>query len=58
MVGMRSAAAGNVPASVTGLDMSPGVEPDDTGDERADLVARLGYQRQEFQRKLRDLSAA
>jgi hypothetical protein len=32
-------------------------EPSDTGDERADLVAWLAYQRHEFGRKLRDLSA-
>jgi hypothetical protein len=39
------------------LDMSRWSEPDDTGDERADLGAWLQYQRHEFLRKLRDLSA-
>ncbi|WP_162564244.1 MULTISPECIES: DUF664 domain-containing protein [Microbacterium] len=38
------------------VDVSRGSEPDDTGDERADLVAWLGYQRHEFRRKPRDLS--
>ena len=32
-------------------------QPQDTGDERADLIAWLAYQRHEFLRKLRDLSA-
>ncbi|MFK4804643.1 DUF664 domain-containing protein [Microbacterium sp. ZW CA_36] len=39
------------------VDVSRWSEPDDTGDERADLVAWLEYQRHEFLRKLRDLSA-
>ncbi|MDY0908784.1 DUF664 domain-containing protein [Microbacterium sp. CFBP9034] len=42
---------------LTGVDLSRWSEPDDTGDERADLVAWLEYQRHEFLRKLRDLSA-
>ena len=46
-----------VPASVAALDMSPAEQPQDTRDERADLLAWLAYQRHEFQRKLRDLSA-
>ena len=44
-------------AVVAEIDMSPWREPDDTGDERADLIAWLDYQRHEFLRKLRDLSA-
>lgn len=40
------------------VDMSRWREPDDTGDERADLTAWLNYQRHEFLRKLRDLSPA
>lgn len=46
-----------IPASVAGLDMTPAGQPRDSGDERADLLAWLAYQRHEFQRKLRDLSA-
>jgi hypothetical protein len=38
------------------VDFTRRSEPDDTGDERADLVAWLEYQRHEFLRKLRDLS--
>ncbi len=49
--------AGDIPASVAELDMTPAQQPRDTGDERADLLGWLAYQRQEFQRKLRDLSA-
>lgn len=41
---------------LTDVDLSRWDEPDDTGDERADLVAWLEYQRHEFTRKLRDLS--
>lgn len=44
-------------ALVAELDMSPAEEPRDTGDDRADLISWLAYQRHEFQRKLRDLSA-
>ena len=44
-------------AVLADLDMSRWREPDDTGDERADLIAWLRYQRHEFLRKLRDLSA-
>ena len=44
-------------ASLAGVDMSRWREPNDTGDERADLIAWLEYQRHEFLRKLRDLSA-
>lgn len=46
------------PVSIAGLDMSRSEDPRDTGDERAGLEAWLAYQRHEFQRKLRDLSAA
>lgn len=38
-------------------DLTRRSEPDDTGDERDDLLAWLAYQRHEFLRKLRDLSA-
>jgi hypothetical protein len=38
------------------IDMSRWREPVDTGDERADLIAWLEYQRHEFLRKLRDLA--
>jgi Protein of unknown function (DUF664) len=41
---------------LTDVDLSRWSEPDDTGHERADLVAWLAYQRHEFLRKLRDLS--
>ncbi|QIG38860.1 DUF664 domain-containing protein [Microbacterium sp. 4R-513] len=50
---------GEVEASIPlldDLDLTRWSEPDDTGDERADLVAWLNYQRHEFIRKLRDLS--
>ena len=43
-------------AVIAEVDMSRWHEPDDTGDERADLIAWLDYQRHEFLRKLRDLS--
>jgi hypothetical protein len=43
--------------AIAHVDMSRWQEPDDTGDERADLIAWLNYQRHEFLRKLRDLSA-
>ena len=43
-------------AVIAEVDMSRWREPDDTGDERADLIAWLDYQRHEFLRKLRDLS--
>jgi hypothetical protein len=43
-------------AVIADLDMSRWREPDDTGNERADLIAWLEYQRHEFLRKLRDLS--
>lgn len=44
-------------AVLSDVDVSRWSEPDDTGDERADLFAWLEYQRHEFLRKLRDLSA-
>jgi hypothetical protein len=43
-------------AVLADVDMSRWREPDDTGDERADLTAWLAYQRHEFLRKLRDLT--
>jgi hypothetical protein len=43
-------------SALVNVDFTRGNEPDDTGDERADLVAWLEYQRHEFLRKLRDLS--
>jgi hypothetical protein len=51
-------ASDSAPLSLAGLDMSRAEEPRDAGDERAGLEAWLAYQRHEFQRKLRDLSAA
>lgn len=51
------AAAPRSVAALLDVDPSRWDEPDDTGDERADLVAWLEYQRHEFLRKLRDLSA-
>ena len=52
----RAPDAASIPVLVD-VDFTRGREPDDTGDERADLVAWLEYQRHEFLRKLRDLSA-
>jgi Protein of unknown function (DUF664) len=53
----RGEDAASVPAALVDVDFTSWSEPDDTGDERADLVAWLEYQRHEFLRKLRDLSA-
>lgn len=52
-----AADAGGSVAVLADIDMSRWREPEDTGDERADLISWLEYQRHEFLRKLRDLSA-
>ncbi len=52
----RGEKAASVPAALVDADFTRWSEPDDTGNERADLVAWLDYQRHEFLRKLRDLS--
>lgn len=43
-------------ALLAGRDLSARREPQTSGDERADFVAWLDYQRHEFLRKLRDLT--